>query len=101
MATRLTPYEKETIILTNEGDTEFTFDTFNEKYKRKLAALCENYPAYCRVKRDRSDGSISYFISKECISIHFTAQYSGERRQKSREQAKKNGLTGSNGKRAS
>lgn len=101
MATKLTPYEKETIILTNEGDTEFTFDTFNEKYKRKLAALCENYPAHCRIKCTRNDGSISYFISKECISIHFTAPYSEERRQKSREQAKKNGLTGGNSNRAS
>ena len=101
MATRLTPYEKETIILTSEGDDFFRFETFNPIYKRKLAVFSEKHPAHCSLERTRPEGSVRYSIDKKCLSFRFTAPYSEERRQKSREQAKKNGLTGSNGKRVS
>ncbi len=101
MATRLTLHEKETIILTNEGDDIFRFETFNPSYKRKLAVFSEKHPAHCTLDRTRPEGSVRYIIDKKCLSFRFTAPYSEERRQKSREQAKKNSLTGSNGKRAS
>lgn len=94
MEIRLTPYEKETIILTSEGDDEFSIETFNLAYKRRLAAFSEKYPTHCRLKYVRPEGSVRYNIKKECLSFHFNAPYSDERRQKAREQAKKNGLVG-------
>ena len=96
MAIKLTPYEKETHIMTSEGDDEFIAETFNKSLKRRLAAFCEKYPDHCRVKRVYPEGCISYYVKKECLSIHLNAPYSEERRQKAREQAKKNGLVGGN-----
>ena len=96
MTIKLTPYEKETIILTSEGDDEFIFETFNPTYKRRLAEFCEKHPTYCRLKSTQPEGSVKYRIRKECLSFHFNAPYSDERRQKAREQAKKNGLVGQN-----
>lgn len=92
MAIKLTPYEKETIILTSEGDNEYSIETFNPAYKRRLAEFCERYPSHCRLKNARPEGSVRYCIRKECLSLHFNAPYSEERRQMAREQAKKNGL---------
>ena len=96
MISKLTPYEKETIILTSEGDDEFSFETFNTTYKRRLAEFCEKYPAYCRLKYVQPEGAVRYYIKKECLSIHLNAPYTDERRWKAREQARKNGLVGQN-----
>lgn len=92
MATRLTPFEKETIILTSEGDNVFSFETFNPSYKRRLAAFSAKYPTYCTMDRTRPEGSVRYVIDKKCLSFHLNAPYTEDRRQKSREQAIKNGL---------
>lgn len=96
MTIKLTPYEKETIILTSEGDDEFSFETFNATYKRGLAEFCEKYPSHCRLKYVQPEGAVRYCIKKECLSFHFNAPFTDERRQKAREQAKKNGLIGQN-----
>lgn len=96
MTIKLTPYEKETIIITSEGDDVFSFETFNTTYKRRLAEFCEKYPSHCHLKSAQPEGSVKYRIRKECLSFHFNAPYSDERRQKAREQAKKNGLVGKN-----
>ena len=96
MAARLTPYEKETIIITNEAEDEWIFETFNTGYKRRLEAFSEKYPAYCQMKLERPEGAVKYIVKKECFSVHFNAPYTEERRQKSRDQAKKNGLVGGN-----
>ena len=94
MAIKLPPCEKETIILTSEGDDEYIFETFNPRFKRRLAEFCEKYPSYCRLKKTYPEGSVKYCIKKECLSVHFNAPYTEERRSKAREQAKKNGLVG-------
>lgn len=96
MPIKLTAYEKETILLTNEAEDEWIFETFNANYKRRLAEFSEKYPSYCFLKRSQPEGSVKYIIKKECISVHFNSPYTEERRQKSREQAKKNGLVGGN-----
>ena len=96
MPIKLTPYEKETIIITSEGDDEWIFETFNPGYKRRLAAFCEKYPSHCQLKQVQPEGSVKYRIKKECFSAHLNAPYTEERRQKAREQVKKNGLVGGN-----
>ena len=45
----LTKYEKETILLTSEGDDTYSIYTFNPGLKRKLAAYARQYPDQCRL----------------------------------------------------
>ncbi len=46
---KLTKYEKETIILTSEGDDTYIVYTFNVGLKRRLAEFAKKYPAVCRL----------------------------------------------------
>ena len=41
---RLSKYEKETIILTSEGEDTIQIYTFNASLKRRLAEYAEKYP---------------------------------------------------------
>jgi len=96
MAIKLTPYEKETIIRTSEGDDEYIFETFNPRFMRRLAEMREKYLLHCILKKEMPEGAVRYLVKKECLSIHFNAPCSEERRRKAREQAEKNGLIGEN-----
>lgn len=53
--TRLTKYEKETIILTNEGDDFWNVFTYNKKLQRKLKKFAEQYPENCRFKSQNNE----------------------------------------------
>ena len=88
---RLTKYEKETIIMTSEGDDTYSVYTFNAALKRRLADFAKKYPAHCRLEsEDKKVGCQSYVISKARLSIRLTAPYSEERRKAASERAKKN-----------
>lgn len=50
--TRLTKYEKETIILTSEGDDTYNVYTFNSALKRRLAIFANKYPELCHLKNE-------------------------------------------------
>ena len=41
---KLSKYEKETIILFNEGEREASIFTYNADLKRRLAAFAKKYP---------------------------------------------------------
>lgn len=56
------------------------------------AVFSEKYPSYCSLQKERPEGSVKYTIDKKCLSFHLNAPYTEEHRQKSREQAIKNGL---------
>ena len=47
----LTKYEKETILLTSEGDGTYSVYTFNPSLKRKLAEYSQKYPRALPVDR--------------------------------------------------
>ena len=47
---KLTKYEKETIILTNEGDNFWTVFTYNKGLQRRLQSFAEQHPENCRFK---------------------------------------------------
>ena len=84
--TRLTKYEKETIILTSEGDDTYNVYTFNPTLKRRLADFAKKYPAVCHLEsEDKKLGSQSYMINKARLYIRLTAPYSKERRNAARE----------------
>lgn len=50
--TRLTKYEKETIILTSEGDDTYNVYTFNSALKRRLAIFANKYPELCHLENE-------------------------------------------------
>ena len=90
---RLTKFEKETIILTSEGDDTYSVYTFNATLKRRLADFARKYPELCRLEtEDKKIGCQSYVIDKARLSIRLTAPYSEERRRKASERARETRL---------
>ncbi len=91
---RLTKYEKETIILTSEGDDTYSVYTFNSALKRRLGEFAKKYPAVCRLEsEDRKLGSKSYVLDKGRLSLRLTAPYSEKRRKAASFNAKAHGIT--------
>ena len=91
---RLTKYEKETIILTSEGDDTYNVYTFNAGLKRRLADFARKYPAVCRLEsEDKNIGCQSYMVDKARLSIRLTAPYSKARCEAASERAKQRGFT--------
>lgn len=66
---RLSKYEKETIILTSEGDDTIKIYTFNVSLKRWLAEYAEKYPHLVRLDRWTTEGSVTYVLDKYMIWI--------------------------------
>ena len=91
---KLTKYEKETIILTSEGDDTYNVYTFNAGLKRRLADFARKYPAVCRLEsEDKKIGCQSYVVDKARLSVRLTAPYSEARRKATRERAKSQGFS--------
>ena len=86
----LSKYEKETIILTSEGDTEYSIDTFNPSLKRRLANFCRKYPDICKHNGTDQYSGASYTVRKESISIRLLPPISDKRRKSASDTAKKN-----------
>ena len=81
---RLSKYEKETIILTSEGDDTIKIYTFNASLKRRLTEYVEKYPNLARLDRWTAEGSVTYVLDKSRVSIRLLPPYSNERRVKSK-----------------
>ena len=94
---KLTKYEKETIILTSEGDDTYSVYTFNAALKRRLAEFAKKYPDLCRLEsEDKKVGYQSYIIDKARLSIRITAPYSEARRKAASTLAKEHGFSKQN-----
>lgn len=89
---RLTKYEKETIILTNEEDGFWNVFTYNKGLQRRLMSFTEQYPENCRFKSRNNEGGMTFEIDKGRLSVRLTSPYSEERRRASSEYAKKYGV---------
>ena len=90
---KLTKYEKETIILTSEGDDTYSVYTFNSALKRRLAEFAKKYPDLCHLEsEDKKIGCQSYVIDKARLSIRLTAPYSEERRKAASKVARERGI---------
>ena len=89
---RISKYEKETIILTSEGDDTVQIYTFNASLKRRLAEYAEKYPHLARLDRWTAEGSVTYVLDKSRVSIRLLPPYSNERRAKASEYAKRHGF---------
>lgn len=49
--TKRTKYEKETIVLFNEGEDTASIYTFNAGLRKRLAAFRRKYPDLCRLEQ--------------------------------------------------
>ena len=89
---KLTKYEKETIILFSEGEDIAHIQTYNAGLRNRLAAFSKKYPGLCRLEKTYAQGGVSYVLDKSRLSIRLQPPYSEERRRKASENAKQNGF---------
>lgn len=94
--TKLTKYEKETIVLFNEGEDTASIYTYNAGLRRRLAAFSKKYPDLCRLEKSCEQGGVTYILDKSRLSIRLQPPYSEERRRKASEYAKQNGFNNKN-----
>lgn len=92
---RLSKYEKETIILTSEGDDLIKIYTFNTSLKRRLAEYAEKYPEVAQLDKWTDEGSETYLLDKSRVSIRLLPPVSEERRKIASECGKKYGVNSS------
>lgn len=90
--TKLSKYEKETIINWNEAEDTASIYTFNADLKRRLAEFSRKYPQLCRLERSTTEGSVTYVMDKSRLSIRLVPPYSEERLAAAREYAKQHGF---------
>ena len=89
---KLTKYEKETIILFNEGEDTASIYTFNAGLKKRLAMFAKKYPDFCRQEKTHEQDGVSYVLDKSRLSIRLHPPMSEERRRKASENAKQTGF---------
>ena len=89
---KLTRYEKETIVLFNEGEDTASIFTYNAGLRRRLENFSKKYPDLCRLEKSCEQGGVSYVLEKSRLSIRLQPPMSEERRQKASEYAKQNGF---------
>lgn len=89
---KLTKYEKETIILFNEGEDTASIYTFNAGLKKRLALFAKKYPDLCQQEKTHEQGGVSYVLDKSRLSIRLQPPMCEERRRKASETAKQTGF---------
>ena len=87
--TKLSKYEKETIINWNEAQDTASIYTFNADLKRRLAEFSRKYPQLCRLEHSTPEGSVTYVMDKSRLSIRLVPPYSEERLVAVREYARR------------
>ena len=91
---RLNKYERETILLTSEGDDIWDIYTFNTDLKNRLRKFAARHPDLCKLKDENKElGSVSYIVQKSRVSIHLNSPQSEARRKAASEQAKAKDLS--------
>ena len=93
---RLSKYEKETIVLFNEGEDTASIYTYNAGLRKRLANFSKKYPDLCRLEKSCDQGGVSYVLDKSRLSIRLQPPMSEERRKKASENAKQNGFNNKN-----
>ena len=65
----LTKYEKETIILFNEGEDTAHIQTYSAGLRKRLAAFSKKHPDLCRLEKSFAQGGVIYVLDKSRLSI--------------------------------
>ena len=87
---RINKYERETILLTSEGDDTWDTYTFNTDLKNRLKTFAARYPDLCKLKEENKElGSVTYIVQKSRVSIHLNSPQSEARRKAASENAKR------------
>ena len=87
--------QRETILLTSEGDDTWDIYTFNTDLKNRLRKFAVLHPNLCRLNEENKElSSVSYTAQKSRISIRLIAPYSEARRKAASEYAKKHSTIG-------
>ena len=87
---KLTPAERETIILFSDADKTASVYTHDAKLTARLETLARQYPDQVYVERQERPGAVSYIVPKRCIQIR--APFSQERREAARQRALQSGF---------
>ena len=87
---KLSPEERETIILYSEADDKASVYTHDKKMSEKLKKLSKKYPDKIYADRREHPGAVSYIVPKSCVSIR--EPYSDARRRAASERAKEAGI---------
>ena len=82
---KLSKYEKETIILTNEEDRYYSVYTFNQGLQKRLKNFAERHPECCYLSNSTKEGSETYIIQKGRLSLNLRPPYSKDRIHKATE----------------
>ena len=90
--TRRSKYEKETIILFNEGEDDANIYTFNAALIKRLSTFAQKYPDLCKLERTYDQGGVSYVLEKSRVSVRLIAPYSEERRLQASQHGKAHGF---------
>lgn len=90
LMSRLSKYEKETILRTTKGDKIYDIYTFDKALQRKLDKYSMEHPDLCKLVAQTEEGSKSYEIEKTRVSIRLMAPFSIEKNLKAKEIAKSN-----------
>lgn len=88
---RLTPEERETIILYNEAEDTASVYTHDPRLMEKLRRLHERDPEKVYPERPVLPDVATYTVPKRCVSIR--PPYSDQRRTAQSERAKHHGIT--------
>ena len=81
-------YEKETIILFNEGEDTASIYTYIAGLRKRLANFGKKHPDLCRLEKFCAARRGSYVLDKSRLSIRLQPPMSEERRRKASEYAK-------------
>ena len=81
----LTKYEKETIILFNEGEDTAHIQTYNAGLRKRLAAFSKKHPDLCRLEKSFAQGGVIYVLDKSRLSISASAVQRGTQTESQRE----------------
>jgi len=87
---RLSPEERETIILFSDADNTATVYTHDLRLTARLETLAKQYPDQVYAEREEHPGAVSYIVPKRCIQIR--APFSAERREAARQRGLKYGF---------
>ncbi len=93
MTSRLTKYEKETVLLYNQSRDPVTIATYDSGLRRRLREYAARYPELCRrVDKQKYPDYAEYEIQKERVSIRLLPPMSEDKRKAASEKAKAAGL---------
>ena len=93
MTSRLTKYEKETVLLYNQSRDPVIISTYDPGLRRRLREYAARYPELCRrVDKQKYPDYAEYEIQKERVSIRLLPPMSEDKRKAASEKAKAAGL---------